>query len=283
MEKMNLSSKLIDFTKQLLNPDPTKRPTISEALTHSWFTSLSTDTEKVERRKAPLVPEPKRSSFENGPEEEPLENDVYERISQRAYNRLLRWIDASQLEEEETELEQYSMRRRRSRDRSYRRLLEGAELKERAEDIVIRVHAEPRGQAPAILTPMSSVSVEEGSLAVLKCAVHLPRPRRPVAPLDHMSNLQISWSLNGRELNLPVPTNKFKQITGQHYTPTYDPETGNVRLHISEATMYDAGTYSVTVKGRYGEISDSANLKVYGKLVGSQIFSGSRFLGKRAI
>ncbi|KAF8564968.1 hypothetical protein P879_07292, partial [Paragonimus westermani] len=264
MEKQRLSPKLIKFTKRLLHPDPSKRPTAAEALKDPWLTSI---TSRAELRSTPtIMTERKRPSIASLIDDEPSDHMVAESISKQAYTRLLRWMDASRLEDELEELETNSERRRRQRRLSQQYLREmEPEERELRQDVVVHARLIPRGQAPEILTPMGSVSAEEGGPAVLRCAVHLPHTRRPLAPLDQMSDLRVYWSLNGRELKLLPPTTKVKQPPSQHYTCTFDPETGDVRLHIDEVTTYDAGTYEVRVVGQYGEVSDSANLRVYGK------------------
>ncbi|CAH8490520.1 unnamed protein product [Dicrocoelium dendriticum] len=260
MEKMQLSPKMVRFTKRLLHPDPTKRPTAAEALRDPWFTIVKSQLEL--RRPASPVPVRRPPSAIDGlVRDESVDRDVYESISKQAYTRLLRWIDASHMEDELDEaVKPHELRRRTSH-----RQIHGVDRSQTdsQRDIVVHATVAPRGQAPEILTPMGSVSVEEGSPATLKCAVHLPRPKKPVAPLDRMSDLIIQWSLNGRELKLAPPTVKLRQPPSMHYTCTYDPETGDVRLHIDEVTTYDAGTYEVKVTGLYGSVSDSANIRVY--------------------
>ncbi|GAA48023.1 muscle M-line assembly protein unc-89 [Clonorchis sinensis] len=261
MERLQLSPKMVKFTKRLLHPDPSKRPTAAEALRDPWLTSITTQMEP--RPSITSLAGRQRLSGESLIDEDLSTHNVAESISKQAYTRLLRWIDASHAaEQDEREVEELISVRRRRHSQQYLREME-TEVRESRKDIVVHAHVTARGQAPEILTPMGSVSVEEGGPAVLKCAVHLPRPRKTTTPLDRMSNLKIYWYLNGRELKLSEPTVKLTQPQRQHYMCTFDPDTGDVRLHIDEVTTYDAGTYEVRVVGQYGEVSDSANLRVY--------------------
>ncbi|CAH8641072.1 unnamed protein product [Heterobilharzia americana] len=221
LEKMHYSSKMVDFTKRLLHPDPKQRMTVHQALQHPWITSTA-------GKKSDIVEE-SESKFKSLSLPRPPSSGSTVESRQYYYND---YQTSSSKESEE---------------------------------IVVHARITPRGQAPEILTPMGSVTAAEGSTTVLRCAVYLPKIRKSSHPTDQMSDLQIRWSLNGRELNVGHILPSLKTPPTQHYTCTYDTETGDIKLHISDVTVYDAGTYEVTVTGRYGHVSDSANLKVYGK------------------
>lgn len=258
MEKMKLSPTLVDLTRKLLHAEPSRRPTAAEALKHPFVATNTRERIEMDIR---------RASVERLLAEEPTDHSVQESISKRAYTRLLRWIDASHIDDESEAEEGNAPRRKYRRGSRQYTSQTGSELMESCEEIIVHACVQPRGGVPAMLTPVGSMTVEEGCSTALRCAVHLPRSHKPVVPADQMSDLKISWSLNGRDLLLAQPVTKLKQPPEQHYTCTYDPETGDIRLHIHEVTMYDAGTYEVTITGRYGQVSDSANLKVYGKRV----------------
>lgn len=255
MEKMNLSPTLVDLTRKLLLAEPSHRPTAAEALKHPFFATNTRERIEMDIR---------RASVERLLAEEPTDHSVEESINKLAYTRLLRWIDASHVDDESEDEGVVSRRQYRRESRQYTSET-GSELMESREEIIVHACVQPRGGVPAMLTPLGNMTVEEGCSTTLRCAVHLPRSCKPVVPVDQMSDLKISWSLNGRDLLLAQPVTKLKQPPEQHYTCTYDPETGDIRLHIHEVTMYDAGTYEVTITGQYGQVSDSANLKVYGK------------------
>ncbi|CAH8611721.1 unnamed protein product [Heterobilharzia americana] len=278
LEKMHYSSKMVDFTKRLLHPDPKQRMTVHQALQHPWITSTagkkSDIVEESESKfKSLSLPRPPSSgisrNLESQMHDEIIEDDIAERINKRAYTRLLRWLDASYIHDSnERETTESASIRKTSRGSTvesrqyYYNDYQTSSSKE-SEEIVVHARITPRGQAPEILTPMGSVTAAEGSTTVLRCAVYLPKIRKSSHPTDQMSDLQIRWSLNGRELNVGHILPSLKTPPTQHYTCTYDTETGDIKLHISDVTVYDAGTYEVTVTGRYGHVSDSANLKVY--------------------
>lgn len=268
MEHLNLSPQMIDFTRRLLHPDPTRRPTAMQALKHPWLEQRTVKHDSVSSRppsRVTPIPVIRRPSMESPQDEEPLEHNVAEAINKRAYTRLLRWIDASHVDDESDAEESTPHRRQHYRRASYQYTTHReTEFAESREDIVVHARMAPKGQQPEVLTPMGSVSAEEGSNVVLRCAVHLPRPRNPTVKLDRMEDLKIKWSLNGRELTLPAPSLKLKQDPTGRYNCAFNPETGDVWLQICQVNTFDMGTYEVTVTGQYGEVSESANLKVYG-------------------
>lgn len=280
---MHYSPKMVDFTKRLLHTDPKQRMTVHQALEHPWITSMTSkkyDTiereEKEDHFKSVTSSRQYSSNlsknYESQIQDEILEDDIAERINKRAYTRLLRWLDASYVNDtDDIDTNDTSAIRKLSRvgsiHDSYHRYYydyQTSSSKE-SEEIVVHARITPRGQAPEILTPMGSVSAPEGSTTMLRCAVYLPKIKKSSHLTDQLSDLQIRWSLNGRELNIGCPLPSLKTPTTQHYVCTYDTETGDIKLHINDVTVYDAGTYEVTIIGRYGQVSDSANLKVYGK------------------
>ncbi|KAK4474841.1 hypothetical protein MN116_000743 [Schistosoma mekongi] len=272
LENLHYSSKMVDFTKRLLHSDPKQRMTVHQALEHPWITSMidRKDDQEEKDNYIKSITSNLSKNYDSQIHDEIIEDDIAERINKRAYTRLLRWLDASYVHDSNNiDITDTSTIRKLSRGESmhesYHRSYydyQTSSSKE-SEEIVVHARITPRGQAPEIFTPLGSVSAAEGSTTMLRCAVYLPKIRKPSHPTDQMSDLQIRWSLNGRELNVGRPLPSLKTPSTQHYVCTYDTETGDIKLHINNVTVYDAGTYEVTVIGRYGQVSDSANLKVY--------------------
>ncbi|VEL07057.1 unnamed protein product [Protopolystoma xenopodis] len=277
LESGKYTPELIDLARQLLQADPKLRPTASEALHHPWFTSirqvhelsptLQSDSKScIVRRAIDKGNETSYSDEEGVQEEEEKSNfskrqEAAKKTAQQAYKRLLRWLDEKSYSNAEETHECKSHKRRRT-------LL----YKEDGDDeeLVVNVRLEPRGRPPKILTPLTNAYVNEGADALLKCLIYLPmetsialesaRHYPPFSGIanEHFDDLVATWSLNGREIDM-----QSRNSDGlRRYESRIDPGTGQISLLIRSVNVYDAGTYSVLLQSRNGEISDSAYLRV---------------------
>lgn len=272
LKKMNYSPKMIDFVENLLHKDPIKRMSASEALIHPWMKethqnilpSVSMVQNQHQEQQHSQV-----NGFHTDIESSDDLVSVADRINKRAYSRLLRWLDASYLENIDDSLAKHKIINGLY-DHTYNyQNYTSTETSEFIEDEVV-IHAKiaiSRGQIPQILLPLTSIRCNEGSTVIFSCAIQLSKPLKSNATkLDKMEDLQIQWNFNGCFLNVGRICQSTSSIpSNQHYTCTYDSHTGQIKLHIQQVTVYDAGTYELIVKGLYGDVSDSANLKVYGK------------------
>ncbi|KAL5960614.1 Muscle M-line assembly protein unc-89, partial [Taenia solium] len=242
LEKLNLSPELLDFSRKLLHPDPTLRPTIAEALRHPWITAERQTTEEVISQSARRL----------------------EEATNNAYKRLLRKIDWSEkLGEEDTdfvdEMEHEIRKRRRLIEYRKRRRMSLDEYdKERDyeddEGIVMNVFLRGRGRVPKIVVPMANADAYEGSDTVMKCVLAPSAGDR----LD-LNDLTVEWSVNGKVIDLDHPSLRM----AEKYAARFDRTTGEATLRVKNLSVYDAGTYVATFRGRFGIISESANLKVH--------------------
>lgn len=242
LEKLNLSPELLDFSRKLLHPDPTLRPTIAEALRHPWITTERQTAEEVISQSTRRL----------------------EEATNNAYKRLLRKIDWSEkVDEEETdfvdEMEHEIRKRRRLIEYRKRRRMSLDEYgRERDyeddEGIVMNVFLRGRGRVPKIVVPMANADVCEGSDTVMKCVLAPPAGER----LD-LNDVVVEWSVNGKVIDLDHPSLRM----AEKYTARFDRTTGEATLRVKNLSVYDAGTYVANFRGRFGIISESANLKVH--------------------
>ncbi|VDD75474.1 unnamed protein product [Mesocestoides corti] len=241
LENLHLSPELIDFSRKLLHPDPSLRPTISEALKHPWITSEHHVTEEIVSKSARRL----------------------EIATNNAYRRLLRKIDWNQATEEGLdfvdEMEHDIRRRRRIIEyRKRRRMSLDAYSEERQygddDTIAMNVFLRARGRAPKIAVPMKNLDTYEGDETTLSCVLAPPADRER---LD-LSDVTVEWSVNGKVLDLKHPSRRMSE----KYLEKFDRDTGEASLRVRNLSVYDAGTYVATFRGSFGIISESANLKV---------------------
>ncbi|EUB61845.1 Titin [Echinococcus granulosus] len=242
LEKLNLSPELLDFSRKLLHPDPTLRPTIAEALRHPWITTEHKTTEDIISQSARRL----------------------EEATSNAYKRLLRKIDWSEgLDEEDNdfvdEMEHEIRKRRRLTEYRKRRRMSLDEYdKERDyeddEGIAMNVFLRGRGRVPRIAVPMANADAYEGSDTVMKCVLAPPAGER----LD-LNDVTVEWSVNGKVIDLDHPSLRMTE----KYAAKFDRSTGEATLRVKNLSVYDAGTYVATFRGRFGITSESANLKIY--------------------
>ncbi|VDM17726.1 unnamed protein product [Hydatigera taeniaeformis] len=242
LEKLNLSPELLDFSRKLLHPDPTLRPTIAEALRHPWLKTESQTAEEIISQSARRL----------------------EEATTNAYKRLLRKIDWSEkVDEEDTdfvdEMEHEIQKRRRLieyRKRRRRSLDEYGKERDYEDDegIVMNVFLRGRGRVPTIAVPMANADAYEGSDTVMKCVLAPPAGDR----LD-FSDVTVEWSVNGKIIDLEHPSLRMTE----KYAAKFDRTTGEATLRVKNLSVYDAGTYVATFRGSFGIISESANLKIH--------------------
>ncbi|KAL3321176.1 hypothetical protein Ciccas_000133 [Cichlidogyrus casuarinus] len=262
LRNKRVSSSLVDLATGLLEPDPKKRLTATQALQHSWFKSTLDDPQRP-----PSVASTRRITLE---EDEPQHHDVRTSIEDRAYLRLMKSLEITSEEthasqrkrraEEEVERliaeeEDYMTRLVKRKQRIMaQRMEEDFEVDEES-TFIMHVKLEPKGPIPKIIAPLNAVQTEEGREAVLRCSVHLPKPSLRLRPsTEEISDLQVFWEINGRPL----------WVDGERIKSRIDSISGEITLRISQVGVHDVGTYSVRIVGRYGEVGDSTNLRVQG-------------------
>lgn len=233
LEKLNLSKELLDFSRNLLHPDPAQRLTISEALKHPWITSTRHTTEEITSASTRRL----------------------EEATTNAYKRLLHKIDWSeQVEKEEVEFvdeTEHEFRRRRKilEYRKKRRMSYDEDYEDLVDDgIAMNVFLRGRGRAPKIAVPMSNLDAYEGQDTLLTVGID-------TVDLD---GLDVEWSVNGKTIDMQHPTRRMNE----KYSAKFDKTTGVASLRVRNLSVYDAGTYVATFRGRFGLISESANLRV---------------------
>ncbi|VDL91668.1 unnamed protein product [Schistocephalus solidus] len=250
LERRKVSPVLIDFARKLLEPDPTKRPTIEEALQHPWLTAepRSTPSKLIE------VEEKIRESRRR-----------FEEATSRAYKSLLHSVDwqPDELDEEEEGDDDLAFEERRKRRRLLltRRRWSYTDFNEvdglGKDEVAFNVLLRARGRAPQIAVPMANTEVAEGKDAVLKCVLSPSyRPGRS-GEQEGLNDIKVIWAVNGREIDL----HSVGRLASK-YSADFDASTGEATLRVRNTNVYDVGTYSVTFCGRFGVINDSANLRV---------------------
>lgn len=239
LKQYNVSPKLLDFFKTILQPDPRKRASVGDSLKHPWL--LSDHLKEISTEK-------KTSS------------QSVERLSEAtssAYRRLLRkldWTHYDEAEKDETRLEDFeSLRRRKLIEyrRTYRKSLVHAD-EDDDNEVAVNVLLRARGRAPHIAVPLSNLELYEGSDATLTCCVVPPNAQQ------NLSDVVVEWSVNGKTLNFDHRPNRL----AEKYSPRFDTSTGEASLRVSNLSVYDAGTYSATFRGLFGIVTESANVKI---------------------
>ncbi|KAM3181520.1 hypothetical protein ACTXT7_014207 [Hymenolepis weldensis] len=242
LEKLSLSAELLDFARKVLYPDPTLRPSVSEALKHPW---ISTERKTVDEIVSQSV-------------------QCLQDATNNAYKRLLRKIDWSQkMESDETEfvdeMEHEIRKKRRIIEYRKRRRMSWDEHDEERDyyddGIAMNVFLRGRGRAPKIAVPMTNSEAYEGGEATLKCVLTPPL----VGDLPDFTDVCIEWSVNGKIIDFEHATRHMSD----KYSAIFDRTTGEAKLTVRNLSVYDAGTYVATFRGRFGVISESANLKVH--------------------
>lgn len=246
LEKLNLSPELLDFARKLLNPDPTRRPTISEALRHPWISAERKTADEIVSESVKRL----------------------QKATNDAYKRLLRKIDWSQkVEEEEAdfidETEHAIRRRRRLIEYRKRRRMSLNEYDDDrdyySEGIAMNVFLRGRGRAPRIAVPMINSEASENSETTLKCVLAPPY----AGDCLDLSDVIVEWSVNGKTIDFEHAS---RRVT-EKYSAKFDRSTGEASLTVRNLSVFDAGTYVATFRGQFGIISESANLKIHREFI----------------